>query len=318
MAVDAPASTLLHRLLRPGQSDPGAVRVDLLWLIGLAILMIGSGLGLRDPWPADEPRFALIARDMLATGDWLVPRVAGDLYAQKPPLYFWLMAAAMGLTRSLRVGFLLPSLLAGIGTVLLVYDLLRRARGREIALAAALMLLATFQFTWQARQAQIDATLCFLTTLSLYGLLRHLLVAASPGWFVVGWAAAGFGVITKGVGFLPLLALVPTALLVARGWPRAGRVTPALAILGPAAMLGAIAIWFVPMWLATSAGGELLDYRNELLFHQTVTRYAEPWHHREPPWYYLTSVIPLFWLPMIALVPWLWPRWRRAIRGRDT
>ena len=45
-------------------------------------------------------------------------------------------------------------------------------------------------------------------------------------------------------------------------------------------MLAAIAIWFVPMWLATSAGGELLAYRNELLFHQTVTRYADAWHHR--------------------------------------
>ena len=318
MAVDASASTLLDRLLRPGRTDPRAVRVDLLWLVGLALLMIGAGLGLRDPWPADEPRFALIARDMVATGDWLVPRVAGDIYAQKPPLYFWLMAASMALTGSLRVGFLLPSLLAGIGTVLLVYDLLRRARGREIALAGALMLLATFQFTWQARQAQIDATLCFLTTLSLYGLLRHLLVATSPGWFVAGWAAAGLGVITKGVGFLPLLALVPVGVLAVRGWPRAGRVTPALAILGPAAMLAVIAIWFVPMWRATSAGGELLDYRNELLFHQTVTRYAEPWHHREPVWYYLTSVIPFFWLPVIALLPWLWPRWRRALRGRDT
>ena len=54
-------------------------------------------------------------------------------------------------------------------------------------------------------------------------------------------------------------------------------------------MLAAIAIWFVPMWLATSGGGDLTDYRNELLFHQTVTRYAHAWHHREPPWYYLVE-----------------------------
>src|SRR5688572_3494961 len=225
MTGGAAVPTLLDRLLRPGRNDLAAVREDRIWLIGLGCLLIGAGLGLRDPWPPDEPRFALIARDMLATGDWLIPHVAGDLYTQKPPFFFWLLAASIGVTGSLRVGFLVPSLLAGVGTVLLVHDLLRRVRGREVALAGALMLLATVQFTWQARQAQIDATLCFLTTLSLYGLLRHLLVAPTPGWFVAGWAAAGLGVITKGVGFLPLLVLIPTGVLAACGWPRAGRMT---------------------------------------------------------------------------------------------
>jgi 4-amino-4-deoxy-L-arabinose transferase-like glycosyltransferase len=318
MPLGAAAGTLLDRLLRPGRTDREAVRVDLCWLIALGCLLIGAGLGLRDPWPADEPRFALIARDMLATGDWLIPRVAGDLYTQKPPFYFWLMAASIGLTGSIRIGFLIPSLVAGLGTVILVYDLLRRARGRETALAGALMLLGTLQFVWQARQAQIDATLCFLTTLSLYGLLRHLLVSPAPGWFVAGWAAAGLGVIAKGVGFLPLLALIPFGLLVARGWPAAGRIGRPLLVAGALAMLGAIAVWFVPMWLATSASGELLAYRNELLFGQTVTRYAHAWHHREPPWYYLVEVIPLFWLPLVGLVPWLWPRWRCALRARET
>ena len=69
------------------------------------------------------------------------------------------------------------------------------------------------QFVWQARQAQIDATLCFWTTLSLYGLLRHLLLGPSWRWYTIGWAAAGLGVITKGVGFLPLLVLIPFAIL---------------------------------------------------------------------------------------------------------
>ena len=78
-------------------------------------------------------------------------------------------------------------------------------RGREVAFAGALVLLLTFQFVWQSRQAQIDGVLCFFTTLSLYGLLRHLFAGRRIGWFFVGWAAAGLGVITKGVGFLPLL-----------------------------------------------------------------------------------------------------------------
>jgi 4-amino-4-deoxy-L-arabinose transferase-like glycosyltransferase len=71
------------------------------------------------------------------------------------------------------------------------------------------------------------------------------------------------------------------------------------------------------MWLATSTSDALLAYRNEILFHQTVTRYAEAWHHHEPVWYYVVQVIPLLWLPAIALVPWAWSRWRSRIRERD-
>ena len=318
MRPSARGGSLLDRLLRPGSDAPGAVRIDLCWLFALSLIVFGAGLGLRDPWPADEPRFALIARDMLATGDWLVPRSVGELYAQKPPLYFWLMAASMALTGSLRVGFLLPSLLAGIGTVLLVYDLLRRVHGREAALAGALMLLFTCQFAWQARQAQIDATLCFLTTASLYGLLRHLFVGPAPGWFLAGWAAAGLGVITKGVGFLPLAILAPIGVLAARGWPVATRGFGVLWIAGPVVALAAVALWLLPMWVATSMGGEFEGYRREILLNQTLTRYGAAWHHREPGWYYLTNVIPGLWLPLVALLPWLWPRWRRSLTHRDT
>jgi 4-amino-4-deoxy-L-arabinose transferase-like glycosyltransferase len=304
-------------VLRPGAGDDRDVRLDLVWLLGLGLLVIGAGLGLRDPWPADEPRFALIARDMLATGDWLIPRVGGDLYPDKPPFYFWLMAASMALTGSMRVGFLVPSLLAGLGTLVLVYDLLRRVCNREAGLAGALLLLGTFQFAWQARQAQIDATLCLLTTLSLYGLLRYAFVEPRLRWWLLGWAAAGLGVITKGVGFLPLLALLPCGWLAMRGWQVTLPRSVGAWIAAPIAFLAAIAVWFVPMWIATSAGGELLAYRNEILFHQTVTRYAEAWHHHEPAWFYLVNVIPLLWLPAIALLPWAWPRWRRAARHRE-
>jgi 4-amino-4-deoxy-L-arabinose transferase-like glycosyltransferase len=317
-AEGAAAPTLLDRLLRPGRVSGRDVALDIAWLVGLGLLLMATGLGLRDPWPPDEPRFALVAQDMLRTGDWLIPRVGGDLYADKPPLFFWLIASATSLTGSLRVGFLLPSLLAGLGTVLLCYDLMRRARGREVGLAAAFALLITFQFVWQARQAQIDAVLCFFTTLSLYGLLRHHCLGPARGWYLAGWAAAGLGVITKGVGFLPLLALVPFVLLARRGWPSAVKRVGSLGVAGVAAMLMAIGLWFVPMILATSAGGELLDYRNEILFHQTVTRYAGAWHHHAPVYYYFVEIIPLFWLPLIALVPWLWPRWRAAFRDRDT
>jgi len=302
----------------------GAVRqnqspwVDFLWLLALASLLIATGIGLRDPWPADEPRFALVARDMVATGDWLLPRVGGQPYADKPPLFFWLIALGLVLTHSLRVAFLLPSFLAGFGCVLLVYDLGRRLWNRETGFAGALALLFTVQFVWQARQAQIDATLCFWTTLSLYGLLRHLLQGPSWRWYTIGWAAAGLGVITKGVGFLPLLVLVPFAILRDPKWqPRKAAGGGVRWLLGPLAFLAAVSIWLVPMLLAASKDPSLAAYRDEILFNQTVKRYGSAWHHREPFWYFIVNVIPGLWLPLTLLVPWLFSHWRNALRSFD-
>ena len=74
---------------------PGDIQLDCLLLLGLGLLLVATGIGLRDPWPPDEPRFVLIARDLLATKSWLLPRVAGEVYADKPPLYFWLIALSL-------------------------------------------------------------------------------------------------------------------------------------------------------------------------------------------------------------------------------
>lgn len=310
--------SLAMRILRPGEPDAGAVRIDLFWLVGFALLLVATGIGLRDPWPADEPRFALIARDMVATHDWLIPRVGGDLYPDKPPLFFWLIALGLELTGSLRIAFLLPSLLAAIGCVILVYDLARRLWGRDVGLMTGLALLVCVQFTWQARQAQIDATLCFFTTMSLYGLLRHCLLGPQWQWYAIGWAAAGVGIITKGVGFLPLLVLLPYAVTRASRWqPRPAMRDGWRWLLGPVALLAAVSIWLVPMLLATANDPALRAYRDEILFAQTLTRYGSAWHHREPFWYFLLEVIPGLWLPFTALLPWLIPRWREDLRRGD-
>ena len=119
---------------------------------------------------------------MLQSGNWSVTHLGGLVYAQKPPVYFWTLAAAEWLG-GLRPGFLLPSLLAGLGSLTLVWDLARRLWSRETAWWAALTLLACVQFSMQARGAQIDALLCFFTTLGLYGILRHLLLG--PGLALV-------------------------------------------------------------------------------------------------------------------------------------
>lgn len=145
----------------PRQAHPRRQVVrDLLALLGLAALILATGLGVRDPWPADEPRFALIAKDMIAGGEWLFPHVGGDWYQDKPPLFFWSIALLYAVTGSLRLAFLLPSLLAALGTLALVYDLGRRLWDRQTGFAAAFALLFTVEFSLRAHLGQIDALLC--------------------------------------------------------------------------------------------------------------------------------------------------------------
>src|SRR5687767_4955563 len=104
---------------------------DAVFLGLLAFLLFSVGLGLRDPWPPDEPRFALIAKHMVESGNWLIPMRSGEPYADKPPLFIWAVAATYAVTDSLRFAFLFPSLFAGLMTVLLVFDLGRRLWTRE-------------------------------------------------------------------------------------------------------------------------------------------------------------------------------------------
>jgi 4-amino-4-deoxy-L-arabinose transferase-like glycosyltransferase len=71
------------------------------------------------------------------------------------------------------------------------------------------------------------------------------------------------------------------------------------------------------MLLAANADPLIGAYRDEILFHQTVNRYASAWHHRKPFWYFVVSVIPALWLPLVLLLPWLVPKWRQAWRCGD-
>ena len=178
-------------------------------LIATTTAILCAGLGLRDAWPPDEPRFALIAKEILASGDWLLLSRGGELYSDKPPLFVWFQAVLLLLTGSWRGAFLLPSALAAAGTLFFVYDLARRLWGERAAWWAGITLLLSVQFTLQAKSAQIDAFLCFWTTLGLYGLARHLLIGPSWTWYTIAGAAMGAGIMTKGVGFLPLLFLLP-------------------------------------------------------------------------------------------------------------
>ena len=295
------------------------------WLFVVFAIVMSAGIGLREPWPADEPRFALAARHMVESGNWSIPHRGQEIYAEKPPMFMWSQAAAYTLVGNWRIAFLLPSLLAALGTLALVYDLTRRLYSRRTAQLTAGLLASTVHFGWVMRGAQIDPLVTFWITLGTYAFARDALVARDARWLALGWFAAGLGIVTKGVGIVVLLMLLPIAFARWRGWyglapliatsTSRGRVWRWLA---PFALLGAFAIWPLPLLVQNvlQPTAELTAYLNEILFRQTAERYANAWHHHQPFWYY-AQVVVFNWMPLALLLPWVLPAWWRRLRRHD-
>lgn len=299
--------------LRPEQ------RRQLLWLLLYTLVLLGVGMGLRDPWPSDEPRFALVAQWMVEHGQWLFPHRGHELYPDKPPVFMWLQALSYGLTGIWRVAFLLPSLAAGLLCCGLVYDLGRRLWNHRVGIGAALLMVVSIQFSYQFRHAQIDPLVVAWITLANYGLLRHLLLGPAWRWYGVGCFFAGVGVITKGVGFLALLMLLPYVVARLGGWRNLARPVGAWRwAAGAGLFVLPIAAWLVPMVSVALSAEEPIyrDYMHNILLGQTVNRYVAFGGHSHGL-LYLPGVILLEWLPWTLALPWAIPAWWRRLKRRD-
>ena len=305
----------------PAASANAQERRWLFWLFLAALVLLGAGIGLRDPWPSDEPRYTLVAKQMVASGDWLFPHRGSELYSDKPPMLMWLEAVFYLVTGNWRVAFLLPSLLAGLATLALTYDLGRRLWSPRVGFFAAAALLATFQFVYQVKRAQIDPLIMLLITLGNWGLLLHFL--RGPNWraYWLGCFAAGLGVITKGVGVLALVMVLPYLLARAQRWPGVlmTMVDRGRWALGVVAFFGAILLWLVPMvgiamWHGTP---EYLAYMNDILFHQTAKRYTGSVGGHAQPFWYFVPVLLFHFFPMSLAYPSAVRDWRAGLQQRD-
>jgi len=274
-----------------------------LLLLGLVLFL--PGIGGRDLWNPDEPRYAEVTREMRASGEWFVPHLNGKIYSEKPPLLFWSIAGASLATGEVGpVAARIPSLLAALATLFLLFGIARRLFDRRVAWWSVAILATSGRILWQARVGQIDMLLLSLVTLAMYFFVRGWL-EHRPGFFRLFFVAAGLGTLAKGpVGLLPpLLSILAFAALTRDSARlREMRIGSGLAIWA-----GVVLLWLVP---AAVTGGSA--YLETLVIKQNVTRYADPWHHFQPFYYYLTTV-PADFLPWFFFLPGaLWLGWRRA------
>ena len=142
-----------------------AVR-PLIFIVLPLVLYFGT-IWQRPLFSPDEIRYAEIPREMLASGDWVVPRLAGMLYFEKPVLGYWLIAGSMKIFGENPFAVRFPGAAATLLTALLVYLWGRRADGDELGLAAAGIYLTTGLVFAVGTFAVLDAPFTFLVILAL-------------------------------------------------------------------------------------------------------------------------------------------------------
>ncbi len=270
-------------------------------------------IGGYDLWPADEPRFGEVAREMIQFDDYLMPRVNGEPYREKPPLLFWAIAAAswpFGDVTALSAR--IPSVLAGLATVLFTYLLTKRLYDRRTAWWAAVVLMTGFRFWHQARTVQIDMLLTACLTLVLLAFwCWH--DTRRRRWLLLFYAAIAAGVYAKG----PPAIVFPVLLVIAFYWKQKEERRKVHLVWGTVAVVAAIALWLIPARMAAgggSQGAETAIAGN--LFRQIIGRFFLGVSKAQWPWYYVAQTLPVDLLPWTLFAPWtIYWTWRRRKEG---
>ncbi|MCA9322963.1 MAG: glycosyltransferase family 39 protein [Planctomycetes bacterium] len=286
----------------------------ILCLVSLATFF--AGLGKRDLWNPVEPRYAAIAEGIAEGQGWLVPRYAGRAFDQKPPLYFWMSASALGGTQDpawRRFLVRIPSALGGLALVLGAWVAGRRFFGGQAGFWAALVLATAWLPWWSSRFCHIDT---LVAAAMLFAMLGVKLAWDAPGraawWRAVGLTttALTMGLMLKGPGTLAftLLSVLVYALL-----QRDRRFVSGSGLLFaiPVA-LSLAAMWFLPAWHSAGSAWAYGLAVDAGLLHLVDPENA-PKHDR---WYYFGALF-IVAAPWAFLVPGAVRRSWRDRRGDD-
>ena len=170
-------------------------------LLILGAFVIFFRLGDKDMWDGLESEAAVAGWDMLETGRILVPHILDQpIIDNRPPGAWWLIAASYKLTGVRNTWTArLPSALAALICILLVYAMGRRAASARAGFLSALILMGMLYFVLLGRTSQQDMLLTLATTLCLWAFWRSLDNNESVFRFVLAFQIfLGFGVLMKG------------------------------------------------------------------------------------------------------------------------
>lgn len=260
----------------------------------LAALLFFPALGTRDFWAPVEPRYAEIVRVMFTKGEWIVPTVNGDLYTDKPILYFWLVLIVSNLAGAVNEWTVrLPAALGAVGLVLTTYVIGRDFFSARIGFIGGAVLATSARVLWEGRWAHVDTLFTFFFALSMYFAARTILnKKGSSNEILAAYALMALAALTKGLIGVVLPALILLAfVIVQRDW---GLLLQARLPLGILIFLLIAAPWFILVNRATE--GRWLE---DFIYLHHIQRYTSGLGHRRPFYYYLTT-LPADFLPWTA------------------
>ncbi len=197
----------------------------------VAIIVFFGGLGSVDLMSLNEGRRALAIQEMTASGDWLLPHLNGQLYLTKPPLLYWLSSAFAMFGDVNEWTLRLPSALAAIAVLWIVYRYTNKQAGPWAALFSVQVLVANLGFSMLGRRAEIEMLLTALCVGSILSALQYIQDQANKNWIYLSYFLLALALMTKGplvllLVTLPLLVAaiynknphIKTVLLNWRGW----------------------------------------------------------------------------------------------------
>ncbi|MBK8725632.1 MAG: glycosyltransferase family 39 protein [Holophagaceae bacterium] len=268
-------------------------------LLGLLPLFI------RPLWEPDETRYAEIPREMLASGDWLAPRLQGLLYFEKPPLQYWLSAVAMKLFGVNAVAARLPLALASALAMWAAWRLAWRMGARRPIWAAVMAAASLLGFV-TAQLLTLDALFSAFLVVSLAAAVEAVTARAeerpAAGWTLLAFGALAAAMLTKGlagpvlIGGV-LLFSIPAAWKDAR--LRRAVLWTGFDPFGWALFAGLAGPWF---WLVDRAYPGHAAY---FFIHEHFARFSTNVHHRQGSENPVLDKFYFIGILMVGLLPWL-------------
>lgn len=279
---------------------------DLTWLtliFGVLFFAHLGGAALDNP---DEGRYAEIPREMVATGDYVTPRLNGVVYFEKPPLMYWAVAGMLKVFGPAEWAMRAPVALFALAGVLLTYAAARQWRGRTAGLLAAVVLGSSLLFFVLGRILLLDMAVAVLMSATLFCFFLGV-QATGPRrlWLFHGlYAAAALATLTKGlIGFLLPGAVMFLWLLIFNQWKR----------LRPLYLPSGILIFLLialPWHLLVAQRNP--QWAAYYFVREHWERFTTTTHERTNPWWYFGPVL------LLGLFPWtgcLWGALRESLRG---